>query len=659
MNKRRTAVLVSCIFSLVSILSTFPAHAGNTTAKKIVFDDWYVMHMYGKKASYEHVVLYETNYKGKDVYMVESERRTNILISGSRQNSDTRTVAYFTKEYAPLHSREERREGSQLKITEMQVDGDVINITTTLAGKSQTKTIRNEKNAVITVNGLLLKKIGKLKPGVKTSFRVVSVERGKITTERIQVLGKEKIRTMGKEVEAYKITSINDDIKDVTITVWVDESGNDIRVEGPGMVITKSSRDEAIKFGELADFSNTIDVSPSIPSKTSLTQMTLLVKVKDDKTHSIFAANNYQRVKKSNESDTGNQYRITLRPQPVIAAKNKKLPFSGRKFEKYLKPYPYIQSDDPEIIRTAKEIVGTEKDPLKAATLICDWIFKEIKKETSIVGAASAIETLKSKSGDCTEHAVLFCALARTIGLPARETTGLVYTGEGFGYHAWAEAFLGEKWIPIDPTVNAVGISATYILLGIEDESGSSGETISRMSRMFNRTSIEIISIERGKKKIDITRRANYITNNDKFFENKLWPIKIKKRKGWDLKEEMKSGNLILKKSGSRETLFIESGIAPPSLKILPGLLLKSLSQSQNMKVTIDSEGHSKRNGLDSVEILFMAEVGQEKVPVRIRVIAIVRGDTLYSFMGICSAEEYKEFKKDMDAFLSGCKFDE
>ena len=46
----------------------------------------------------------------------------------------------------------------------------------------------------------------------------------------------------------------------------------------------------------------------------------------------------------------------------------------------YLVPSRFIRSDHPEIIKAAGEIVGDEKDPVKAAALINNWVYTYLKK---------------------------------------------------------------------------------------------------------------------------------------------------------------------------------------------------------------------------------------------------------------------------------------
>jgi Flp pilus assembly protein TadD len=52
--------------------------------------------------------------------------------------------------------------------------------------------------------------------------------------------------------------------------------------------------------------------------------------------------------------------------------------------------------------------------------------------------------------------------MARSLGLPARMVTGLAYSGNSFGGHAWVEVWIG-KWIELDPTWGTDYVDATHI----------------------------------------------------------------------------------------------------------------------------------------------------------------------------------------------------
>ena len=86
------------------------------------------------------------------------------------------------------------------------------------------------------------------------------------------------------------------------------------------------------------------------------------------------------------------------------------------------------------------------------------------------VSLPSAREVLRTRVGDCNEHTVLYVAMARAAGLPARIAVGLVYVRGAFYYHAWPEVYIEEGagrglWLPVDPTLNEFPADATHVRL--------------------------------------------------------------------------------------------------------------------------------------------------------------------------------------------------
>ncbi|MBI5641751.1 MAG: transglutaminase domain-containing protein [Nitrospirae bacterium] len=133
----------------------------------------------------------------------------------------------------------------------------------------------------------------------------------------------------------------------------------------------------------------------------------------------------------------------------------------------YLEESFSVKSDDPETVALAGKIVRKESDPLRAARLIHDWVFANIEKVRTVSMPVST-EVLKTRKGDCNEHASLFTALARAAGVPSRIALGLVYGDGSMHYHAWPEIFAGE-WIAVDPTLGQFPADASHIRLIIGD----------------------------------------------------------------------------------------------------------------------------------------------------------------------------------------------
>ncbi len=146
------------------------------------------------------------------------------------------------------------------------------------------------------------------------------------------------------------------------------------------------------------------------------------------------------------------------------------LPTEDPELLRWTRPTVFVQSEDPRIVEKAKEIIGDEKDPFEASKKICAWVHANMRSTFS-ARLTNALEVLSSLEGDCTEHSILFIALARAIGIPAREVAGLVYVeGQkpGFYFHQWAKVWVGQ-WVDMDPTFNQPLVDVTHIKLAEGD----------------------------------------------------------------------------------------------------------------------------------------------------------------------------------------------
>ncbi len=78
----------------------------------------------------------------------------------------------------------------------------------------------------------------------------------------------------------------------------------------------------------------------------------------------------------------------------------------------------------------------------------------------------SATVVLEKRRGLCQSHSLLFIALARASGIPAREVGGNVWGGPGSGGlfgHAWAQVALDGRWQSVDPALGQPIADATHI----------------------------------------------------------------------------------------------------------------------------------------------------------------------------------------------------
>lgn len=165
-----------------------------------------------------------------------------------------------------------------------------------------------------------------------------------------------------------------------------------------------------------------------------------------------------QEVRKQNDG----KLELILRRSPKPAAP---APLDATDRAKYLRATPSVQCDDKRIINLSTRLTRKKADALAKATTLSKWVYDNLDGTYSN-NASTALQVLKNRAGDCSEHALLMVALARAAKIPAREVSGLMFINEGtpiFGWHAWTEIHDGERWITVDPAWNQVSVDATHI----------------------------------------------------------------------------------------------------------------------------------------------------------------------------------------------------
>lgn len=126
-----------------------------------------------------------------------------------------------------------------------------------------------------------------------------------------------------------------------------------------------------------------------------------------------------------------------------------------------LRAEPLIQVGHPQIVATARRIIGNTRDPVEAARRLNAWVYQALDKDVTL-SVPSALQVLQARQGDCNEHTVLYIALARAAGLPARTAVGLVHVRGRFYYHAWPEVYL-NGWVAVDPTLGQFPADASHL----------------------------------------------------------------------------------------------------------------------------------------------------------------------------------------------------
>ena len=172
------------------------------------------------------------------------------------------------------------------------------------------------------------------------------------------------------------------------------------------------------------------------------------------------------------------------------------LPYPRMDLAEYLQPEPLIQSDDPAVIREARKAVTAQAswrlDPSDVAVTLSGYVARYVDDAVTF-SVPSAAQVLQSRRGDCNEHTVLYVAMARALGLPARTAVGLVYLDGSFFYHAWPEVWLAGEWVAVDPTFDQAPADAAHIRFVV----GGLAQQV-EIVRLIGALDIDVVSATEG-----------------------------------------------------------------------------------------------------------------------------------------------------------------
>jgi transglutaminase-like putative cysteine protease len=125
----------------------------------------------------------------------------------------------------------------------------------------------------------------------------------------------------------------------------------------------------------------------------------------------------------------------------------------------YIYPSRYCQSD--RLHKFAMREFGSRWQGYGRVQGIRDWVLERTTFSSNTSNSqTSALDTLLEQVGVCRDFAHLMIALCRAINIPARFTTGVDYGADpALGptdFHAYVEAYLGDRWYMFDPSGTAI-----------------------------------------------------------------------------------------------------------------------------------------------------------------------------------------------------------
>jgi hypothetical protein len=494
---KRLVCSVILAFFIISPVTAAEENAANLLNAK---DLWYSALMQGMKVGWMHVSTAEAAVAGENLTTIKTEQ----FVSIKRGDFALETKSVFeytfnsTTGRVKKFSNESSQSGQEKTVVQGEAKDGKLVITNKIGDGKPSVTEMPEPEKYSTEFETELNK-AVFKEGLKIGGKAYSVETQSSMDITMEVIEKKKITWMGRELEPWvvkmemgmkadkiKITMLMLDGPE-KITLNVDLAGGTISMR---LTSEKDAKNLDSNFDSFAQFS--IKVKPPVLESENVREATAIFKGHDPDSIPQSAFQKKIEVTK----DGGEKWKLLSPTLPENEALT--LPIDPKGVEEYAKATVYIQSGDDAIKKKAAEIVGDEKNSLKALRKISDWVYKNIKDKNYSIAFATAAQTLKSLEGDCTEHSLLTIALARTAGIPARAAVGLGFSGKSFEYHMWVEGYVAkDTWIPVDPALGQIIPDAFHIKLHHGDVSPETQfELSAAVLGVLGKLQVEILDVK-------------------------------------------------------------------------------------------------------------------------------------------------------------------
>ncbi|HEY4294486.1 transglutaminase-like domain-containing protein [Luteibacter sp.] len=343
-------------------------------------------------------------------------------------------------------------------------DDGKFQVSTMVGGQSSVTLLAWPKDATLSEGQRLAIVAHGFAPGTRFQMRNFNATKLQVATLDVDVVGDEVVDLPGGDETLHHLRqglAGSDSMR--SLDLWVDDKGNLRKGLSPmfGLHMEMVACDEAC--ANAADQDLDVLRSSMVLAPRAMTNLRVLalhytIKVKGDATNPL-ATTDEQEVKAVRDG----VYDVTIGDAQAHAE-------SGPTPED-VAANPWVQSNAPEVLALAQKTVGDANTDLQRMRRLRSFLSDYIEQTGLDVGYASALETLKTRQGDCTEHAVLLAAFGRSLNIPTRIVTGLVYVDRFAGAshvfvpHTWVQSWIDDRWVSFDSAQRR--FDATHIALGV------------------------------------------------------------------------------------------------------------------------------------------------------------------------------------------------
>lgn len=464
-----------------------------------VSETWDVISIRGQRVGYGRTNISHAIEGDRKVTRIEQLQQLTVTREKDTVKTTFRVLSVETPDGKLLRFESE----SPLGKTAGKVAGERLTMETVTPGKRVPSTIAwsAEYAGPFALEQTLLHE--PMQPGQRRKIECLEPLTNQVAAVELAAKDYGPVKLLDGAVELLCIDTVTrlPDGNAINATVWTDRTGQILKMHQLAMNLEtyRTTKTVALAGGDAPRFDLSADMAIGVeralehPRETR--RIRYRVQLKGGDPAAVFVVGPSQRVK-SVDAGTAEVTVYAVRPGREDGNRDapQDPPTAGDR-----EPNNMLQSDDPQIVAEARQVVADEKEPWKIAVALEAYVNREIVKKNFSQVFATAAEVVKNREGDCTEHAVFLAALARARGIPARTAIGLVYVGakRAFLYHMWTEVYVDNRWIPLDATVARGGTDAAYLKLAQSNLKGASAATcLLPVAQVLGRLTIEIEDVE-------------------------------------------------------------------------------------------------------------------------------------------------------------------
>lgn len=499
-------------FNLIALLIVQSSlWAGEPAASRPV-DAWDAAYLEGVRIGFFHTRTQEIKQNDHVFFHTSLEMDLKIkrygaiarlhMVNGTDELEDGKVVGVFMTQ---------DQEGDKKLILRGKVEGDQLEVTVQGSQRLERKIPWDDSVLGLRQQDLFYQK-NKVKAGDKLSYLSYEPTLNSLISVKVEVKEEEEVKVAGKKQILLRVDAKPDEIKLAggqiiqlpVLVSWLNSEKMPVRsrMEMPGMGTIylertdKAHAEAPVALAKLPDvgLSTLVPLNKPIPDPQNTKKIVFRVTLEgDSRPETSFAQDDRQKI--SNVKGATFDLQIQAKKEPV------KINSALESKDEYRKSCFFLDSDNERVKRQATTAIKGARDDWDKARQIEKWVFDKLDNDNSIP-FCPASQVAESMKGDCRQHSMLAAAMCRAVGIPSRTAVGLVYVndrkqGPVLGFHMWAEVWVNNQWVSIDPTFGPDQVGAAH--LKFADASWHDTQDLKPLipvARVLGKLRIEVVEVE-------------------------------------------------------------------------------------------------------------------------------------------------------------------